>query len=126
MTPEELEAIREQDKLRFIVGSLHYRGKEERAIHALLAHIAELEAQAESLLSQARETIAVQRTRIAELASDASGTSCPCNWTTPCSEMCSCVRPDSSSGCSRCCRFGSVEQRRAKAEQLAILLRSGA
>lgn len=45
--------------------------------------------------------------------------SCPCTLTTPCHDRCACVLPLSSSGCRRCCSYGSIEQRRAKAEWLA-------
>lgn len=47
--------------------------------------------------------------------------SCPCVHTTPCHERCTCVTPLSSSGCWRCCSYGSPEQQRAKAEMLASL-----
>lgn len=47
--------------------------------------------------------------------------SCPCTLTTPCHERCTCVSPVSSSGCRRCCTYGSLEQRTAKAESLAAL-----
>ncbi len=43
---------------------------------------------------------------------------CPCLHTTPCHESCTCASPLSSSGCSRCCTYGSPEQQRAMAEQL--------
>lgn len=43
---------------------------------------------------------------------------CPCLHTTPCDERCTCVNGWSSSGCSRCCSYGSKEQRKAKAEHL--------
>ncbi len=46
---------------------------------------------------------------------------CPCLYTTPCHERCTCVTPVSSVGCSRCARYGSVDQRRAAAEYLAGL-----
>jgi hypothetical protein len=44
---------------------------------------------------------------------------CPCLYTTPCDPACTCVRPESSRGCRRCCRYGSESQRRAMAELLA-------
>ncbi len=44
--------------------------------------------------------------------------SCPCLYTTPCIPRCTCVVPTSSSGCRRCCSYGSMEQRQAKAEAL--------
>lgn len=46
--------------------------------------------------------------------------SCPCHHTTPCHPNCTCVKPFMSRGCSRCCRYGSSEQQRAKAEYLAM------
>jgi len=44
--------------------------------------------------------------------------SCPCAHTTPCHERCTCINPVSSSGCRRCCRYGSDEQRRAMARRI--------
>lgn len=46
---------------------------------------------------------------------------CPCLYTTPCHDRCTCVNSFSSSGCSRCCTYGSLEQRKAHAERLAAL-----
>jgi hypothetical protein len=46
---------------------------------------------------------------------------CPCLHTTPCHPRCTCVQPYSSHGCARCCRYGSAEQRRERAEALAAL-----
>ncbi len=48
-----------------------------------------------------------------------AGKSCPCEFVEPCSKMCSCARPFMSGGCSRCCKYGSVEQQTAAAERLA-------
>ena len=45
--------------------------------------------------------------------------SCPCLYTTPCQEGCTCVHPHSSRGCTRCCTYGSREQRRGMAKYLA-------
>jgi hypothetical protein len=44
---------------------------------------------------------------------------CPCKHVTPCHERCTCVTPFSSSGCRRCCKYGSVEQQRSAAERIA-------
>lgn len=44
---------------------------------------------------------------------------CPCLHTTPCDPRCTCVMPASSSGCLRCCTYGSPEQQRSMAEWLA-------
>lgn len=44
---------------------------------------------------------------------------CPCVYTTPCDERCTCVNPMSSRGCARCCTYGSLEQRTRRAENLA-------
>lgn len=44
--------------------------------------------------------------------------SCPCRWTTPCADRCSCAVPASSSGCLRCCRYGSDAQRRERAQAI--------
>lgn len=43
-------------------------------------------------------------------------TSCPCTHGFPCAEDCSCIRPYSSKGCSRCCRYGSDEQKKQQSE----------
>lgn len=47
---------------------------------------------------------------------------CPCLHTTPCDPRCSCVDSLSSSGCLRCCCYGSPEQQKAAAERLAALI----
>lgn len=47
---------------------------------------------------------------------------CPCEHTTPCHDRCACVMPLSSSGCSRCCSYGSKEQQKAAAERLARII----
>lgn len=50
---------------------------------------------------------------------------CPCLYTTPCHDRCTCVMPLSSSGCRRCCTYGSVEQRAAMATHLAKAIDRG-
>jgi len=50
---------------------------------------------------------------------------CPCQHTTPCQIRCSCVMPASSSGCRRCCSYGSAEQQAAWAKVLAEVLDAG-
>jgi hypothetical protein len=50
---------------------------------------------------------------------------CPCLSTTPCHERCTCVMPASSSGCRRCCSYGSAEQRAVMAAQLAEFIDLG-
>lgn len=47
---------------------------------------------------------------------------CPCRWVAPCSPRCTCVVPESSYGCRRCCTYGSSEQKVASAELLAALV----
>lgn len=47
---------------------------------------------------------------------------CPCLYTTPCSPQCTCAHPMMSAGCSRCAKYGSLEQRRATARRLATIL----
>lgn len=47
---------------------------------------------------------------------------CPCKYVAPCHDRCTCVTPLSSSGCSRCCTYGSVEQRTARATRLAAAI----
>lgn len=44
---------------------------------------------------------------------------CPCLHTTPCHDRCTCINGWSSSGCMRCCSYGSKEQRKVMAEHLA-------
>lgn len=44
--------------------------------------------------------------------------SCPCNYTTPCRDSCTCATPLLSGGCDRCCGYGSLEQRKDMAETL--------
>ena len=44
---------------------------------------------------------------------------CPCKHIMPCHPRCSCMMPLSSSGCWRCCSYGSKEQQRLMAEKLA-------
>ena len=56
---------------------------------------------------------------IAEVGVYAAGSACPCKHTAPCSDRCTCVDPLSSSGCLRCCSYGSPEQRKAQAERLS-------
>ena len=50
---------------------------------------------------------------------------CPCLHVTPCHERCTCVNPVSSSGCRRCCTYGSAEQRAAMAKRLADFIDRG-
>jgi hypothetical protein len=44
---------------------------------------------------------------------------CPCLYTKPCQESCSCVKPMMSHGCTRCASYGSLDQRRSMASILA-------
>lgn len=44
---------------------------------------------------------------------------CPCSYTTPCHPDCTCVKPFMSGGCSRCCKYGSIEQKTMMAKMLA-------
>lgn len=50
---------------------------------------------------------------------------CPCLYTVPCHDRCTCVTPLSSSGCRRCCTYGSTEQRAAMAVTLAAFIDRG-
>ena len=50
---------------------------------------------------------------------------CPCLHATPCDPRCTCVVPASSTGCRRCCSYGSREHQRARAETLAALIDAG-
>lgn len=45
--------------------------------------------------------------------------SCPCTRTTPCSTNCTCANGVLSGGCSRCCRYGSEDQRDGMAKTIA-------
>jgi hypothetical protein len=47
-----------------------------------------------------------------------SSSGCPCRFTIPCHPNCTCVQPLSSSGCQRCCSYGSPSQQRAAATRL--------
>ncbi len=51
--------------------------------------------------------------------------SCPCFHTTPCKPNCTCVKPFSSAGCSRCCSYGSEEQQIKAAERITTLINLG-
>lgn len=51
-------------------------------------------------------------------ASAAAERGCPCLYVGPCIAACTCVNPAMSGGCSRCCRYGSLEQRRGMARLL--------
>lgn len=46
---------------------------------------------------------------------------CPCLYTSPCDQQCTCVEGYFSRGCERCARYGSEEQRKLRAEDLALL-----
>lgn len=50
---------------------------------------------------------------------------CSCLHTVPCHDRCACVMPFSSSGCRRCCTYGSAEQQAARAEKLARFIDRG-
>lgn len=52
-------------------------------------------------------------------AAQGQAAGCPCNYIEPCSQACSCANPVMSGGCQRCCKYGSLEQRREAARQLA-------
>jgi hypothetical protein len=47
---------------------------------------------------------------------------CPCLHTTPCNDRCACVKLFSSSGCSRCCTYGSAAQQAEMARRLASII----
>lgn len=47
---------------------------------------------------------------------------CPCLNTDPCHPDCTCVQPHMSRGCRRCCKYGSAEQRAAKARWLVAAM----
>jgi hypothetical protein len=61
----------------------------------------------------------------ARLPNDLERAQCPCMHTTPCHARCSCVMPLSSSGCRRCCAYGSAEQQAATATRLAAFIDLG-
>lgn len=49
---------------------------------------------------------------------------CPCMYLEePCHPHCTCRNGLYSTGCMFCCRYGSMDQRKAKAEQIADKLR---
>lgn len=62
--------------------------------------------------------------REAEIRAEATS-GCPCRHTTPCQPRCTCAMPGSSSGCRRCCTYGSKEQRESMARHLAEILDAG-
>jgi hypothetical protein len=43
---------------------------------------------------------------------------CPCEFGDPCNPRCTCANGGSSLGCRRCCKYGSQEQRAAKAKMM--------
>lgn len=55
----------------------------------------------------------------AAVGGEVDAKACPCLHTAPCHDSCTCVCPLSSSGCHRCCTYGSPDQQQAKAEFLA-------
>ena len=101
-----------------------------------LARVAEVERKADDDRSQRRRAVvavAICQERIAELERElavernslraqfdavTAERACPCLYTTPCHERCTCVNQVSSIGCRRCCSYGSMEQRKAMAERL--------
>ncbi len=50
--------------------------------------------------------------------------SCPCEYeeVEPCHYACTCRNPVMSGGCQRCCRYGRVEQRVARAKRLVLVI----
>ena len=56
---------------------------------------------------------------LANVGDPTVGVSCPCELFIPCSDVCSCAFPFRSGGCSRCCKYGSAEQKLASAKRLA-------
>lgn len=44
---------------------------------------------------------------------------CPCLLITPCHAQCSCAHRGMSAGCRYCASYGSLDQRKARAEQIA-------
>lgn len=72
------------------------------------------------LESRIRELAAALKAREADVVN-----SCPCIYTEPCDERCTCVQPFSSRGCRRCCAYGSLEQRRDNAKRLAAAQQKG-
>jgi hypothetical protein len=64
-----------------------------------------------------RAAYAVDRPRVSPGEDPEGG--CPCLYVTPCSQHCSCANGIMSGGCTRCCAYGSLAQRKAAAERLA-------
>lgn len=50
---------------------------------------------------------------------------CPCLHTKPCGDSCTCANPVMSMGCRRCAKYGSKEQKKQAAEQLANIIDTG-
>ncbi len=47
---------------------------------------------------------------------------CPCLYVKPCHARCACLNQLSSSGCRRCCSYGSLDQRTAMAKRMAAAI----
>lgn len=60
-----------------------------------------------------------------ETGKDVDARGCPCLYVEPCSDNCSCAYGFMSGGCSRCCRYGSLEQRTSTAHAIAAQQRQG-
>lgn len=50
---------------------------------------------------------------------------CPCKFGYPCSDRCTCANPYSSHGCSRCCSYGSEQQKKDCSKAIAERQRLG-
>lgn len=91
------------------------RAERAEGVHAIGVHARKIKI--ESVNDMADELYTLALIRVVE-----SREGCPCLFTTPCHPRCTCVVPGSSHGCSRCCRYGSDEQRAAAAERIAKAL----
>ena len=65
------------------------------------------------------DQIEVELRLCAKHVSQTADRGCPCLYVDPCHPQCTCVRPTSSRGCERCCRYGEPYQRRKRAELIA-------
>lgn len=114
-------------------------GKVRRAIHPTHANgnKMKLKAPLKTVKAYTDDEIADIRSRIAQGDNDGMfdgidarwlltfdirrNDSCPCKHTTPCDPRCTCVLSISSSGCLRCCAYGTPEQQQAAAQHLAAV-----
>lgn len=90
----------------------------EQTIRDLRSLFAKAEKSREWDREQFRQGVDAWQKRIAE-AEKQESRGCPCTLTKPCMDVCSCANMVYSGGCLRCCRYGSEDQRKERAEIIA-------